>query len=188
MSISALIAAFSLASLLGGCAGGANSGATDSAAVQREPAPDPTAAAARGPYAVGARTLRFTDSRGKELVVEVWYPAEVPEGAAPDPYPPTTLAGTAVRDVPADLRGAPYPLIGFSHGFAGIRFQSAYLTEHLASHGVVVVAPDHARNTFLDLDTYAVIDVIIDRPGDVSEAVDELFRHAEEAVWGAGLV
>ena len=160
----------------------------DSAAPATIAPPAPTAAAQDGPYAVGARTIRFTDPRGKELVVEVWFPAVVEDGASPDPYPPTTLARAAVRDPSADLRGAPYPVIGFSHGFAGIRFQSVYLTEHLASHGFVVIAPDHARNTFLDLDESAVVDVLIERPGDVAEAVDEVFRQATGDGWAAGLV
>lgn len=174
--------------LASACAGEPNAGAGDSAAIQPEPPPEAAPAAERGPYAVSARTLRFTDSRGKELVVEVWYPGDYAADEPPDPYPPTTLSGAAVRDQPADLRGAPYPVVGFSHGFAGIRFQSVYLVEHLASHGMVVVAPDHERNTFLDLDTDAVIEVLVERPGDVSEAVDALFRESEEGDWGPGLV
>jgi len=162
--------------------------ASDSASEPVETAPAPTAAAEDGPYAVGARTIRFTDPRGKDLVVEVWYPASVAEGAEADPYPPTTLSRAAVRDATTDLRGAPYPVVGFSHGFAGIRFQSVYLTEHLASHGMVVIAPDHARNTFLDLDESAVVEVLIERPGDVAEAVDEVFRQAAGDGWPAGLV
>jgi predicted dienelactone hydrolase len=32
-----------------------------------------------------------------------------------------------------------------------VRFQSYFLCEHLASHGFVVVAPDHIGNTTIDL-------------------------------------
>jgi predicted dienelactone hydrolase len=55
----------------------------------------------------------------------------------------------AVRDV-AISRDAPFPLVAFSHGNAAVRFQSTYQVERLASHGFVVVAPDHTGNTVLD--------------------------------------
>jgi predicted dienelactone hydrolase len=40
--------------------------------------------------------------------------------------------------------GAPYPVILFSHGLGGCGTQSRFLTEALAEHGYVVLAPDHA--------------------------------------------
>ena len=40
----------------------------------------------------------------------------------------------------------PYPVILFSHGLTAIRFQNYSICEHLASHGFVVVAPDHYDN------------------------------------------
>ena len=36
-----------------------------------------------------------------------------------------------------------YPLVVFSHGYAGFRDQSTFLTAFLASWGFVVAAPDH---------------------------------------------
>ena len=143
-----------------------------------EPPPPSDDPEAMGPYAVGVTTFSFTDPRGKDLTVEVWYPADVPEGAAPSPYPPTQLTAAAVRDVAPDLRGAPYPLLGFSHGMAGIRFQSVTLTEHLASHGYVVVAPDHPDNTFLDIDEAAVPRVVLERPDDMRFSIDAAVERA----------
>jgi predicted dienelactone hydrolase len=144
-----------------------------------EPAPEPSDdPEAPGPYAVGVTTFEFIDRRGKELTVEVWYPAVVEPGMSPSPYEPTILTAAAIRDVAPDLRGAPYPLLGFSHGMAGIRFQSVTLTEHLASHGYVVVSPDHTNNTFLDLDEDAVPQVVLERPDDVRNSVDEMVARA----------
>ncbi len=40
-----------------------------------------------------------------------------------------------------------FPLVIYSHGNGGLRYVSAFLTEHLASHGFVVMAPDHTGNT-----------------------------------------
>ena len=156
-----------------------NGGALVDSGSALEPAPDPSDdPSALGPYAVGVTTITFTDSRGKPLTVEVWYPGEVEPGTEPSVYPPTTLAANGVRNVPADLRGAPYPLLGFSHGFAGIRYQSITLTEHLASHGYVIVSPDHTDNTFMDLKEDAVPQVVLERPDDVRHSIDELVRRA----------
>ena len=146
---------------------------------QLEPAPEPSNdPESMGPYSVGVTTFEFTDARGKALTVEVWYPGQVEPGADPSPYEPTLLTASAVRDVPPDLRGAPYPLLGFSHGMAGIRFQSVTLTEHLASHGYVVVAPDHPDNTFLDIDEDAVPRVVLERPDDMRYSIDAMVERA----------
>ncbi len=173
---------------LGACAPGGGEKATGETGAGGEETGSPTPAEAapalpttptdRGPYTVGVTTMSFTDARGKDLVVEVWYPGEAVEGDTPDPYEPTVLSGTAYRGLVPDLRGAPYPVLAFSHGMAGIRFQSVFLTEHLASWGYVVVSPDHPRNTFLDIDPDATIDVILERPDDVRNSVDEFARRA----------
>jgi predicted dienelactone hydrolase len=150
-------------------------------------APDPMPAAALGPYAVGAWTVAFTDARGKDLVAEVWYPADVPAGTPPDPYPPTTLSGVGVRNAPPVAGG--FPVIAFSHGSVAMRFQSVFLTEHLASHGFVVIAPDHPRNTLFDNDDDATVDVLLERPDDVRLTVDELLaRSANPDEFLAGAV
>ena len=65
--------------------------------------------------------------------------ALVPEGTAVK-YPTG-----AVRQVPV-ARGR-FPLVLFSHGYAGFRDQSVFLTSALASWGFVVAAPEHtSRN------------------------------------------
>jgi predicted dienelactone hydrolase len=115
----------------------------------------------------------FTDQRGTELTIEVWYPAVDP-GTEPEPYAELAISGEAHRDAAPDLRGAPYPLVAFSHGFGGIRYQSTFLTDHLAQHGFVVVGVDHPNNTMLDLDPELTVQVMLDRPGDVSAAVDQV--------------
>lgn len=91
-------------------------------------------------------------------------PTTTPTFRSPAPRSATPLPDAAF---------APYPLVAFSHGNGGIRYQSPFLTERLASHGFVVVAPDHPHNTFLDLDTSKNVAVMLERPGDVSSAVDE---------------
>lgn len=144
---------------------------------ETETAPVRTTPDAWGPYAVGVDTQWYTDARGKEMVVDIWYPA-VDAGEPLHNYDPFVLTVQGLNDPQPDTRGGPYPLIAFTHGLGGIRFQSANLTEFLASHGFVVVAPDHVNNTLLDLDESLLGIVALERPGDVSSAID--FVHAHE--------
>ena len=140
------------------------------------PAADPSA---RGPYPVGVtRVELFDDARGRTLLTEVWYPAdESARSATPSPaaeYLPeglgfladnATIELTAVREAPI-APGGPFPLIAFSHGSGGIRFQNTFQVEHLASHGYVVVAPDHEGNTFFD-SSVPTEQLYVERPLDV---------------------
>jgi predicted dienelactone hydrolase len=139
-----------------------------------------------GPYGVGARTLIWEDERGTLMTAELWYPAEVEPGSAGDDYGPVSRAGIAHREATPDLRGAPWPVASFSHGFGGIRYQSTFLTEHLASHGFVVVAPDHPTNTLFDLVEENVGPVAAARPADVRLAVDRVYELSDEDWFGLG--
>ncbi|HSA22854.1 MAG TPA: prolyl oligopeptidase family serine peptidase, partial [Myxococcota bacterium] len=56
-----------------------------------------------------------------------------------------------VRDAEPDKRHGPYPVILYSHGANGMRWQSFSYTIHLASHGYVVISPDHERNLLWDI-------------------------------------
>jgi predicted dienelactone hydrolase len=153
-----------------------------------EPTPAPplpwTAPGEPGPFGVGARTFTWYDARGKLLTAEFWYPAAVEPGSEGDDYGPISRTGIAHRDAEPDLRGAPWPLIAFSHGYGGVRYQSTFLTEHLASHGFAVVAVDHNRNTLFDLDEAATAEVAAERPADVSAAVDRIHEAATGGWFG----
>jgi predicted dienelactone hydrolase len=116
-----------------------------------------TSFAKPGPLAVGETTLSLpTDG----APVEVWYPATMAsvKGRAEATYDVATWLPPALRShIPAGfsvtypsggVRGvavAPgrYPLVVFSHGYAGFRDQSTFLTARLATWGFVVAAPDH---------------------------------------------
>jgi dienelactone hydrolase len=54
---------------------------------------------------------------------------------------PTTLATTAYAGLTA--AAGTFPVVLFSHGYGGYPEQSSFLTDHLATWGFVVVAPDH---------------------------------------------
>jgi dienelactone hydrolase len=114
----------------------------------------------RGPFPAGVRSGELVDRlRGdRRLPFEVWYPALARYGEL-DLHPATQdvfelLPGTpplrqaAVRD--AAVEPGRYPLVLFSHTSHGHRRQSSFLCTHLASHGYVVAAVDHAGNAFAD--------------------------------------
>ncbi len=117
----------------------------------------PTSFTGPGPLSVSETTLTLpTDG----APVEVWYPA-TKASVAGEPeatydlvnWLPAALkklipAGFTVSYPSGGVRGVPvapgrYPLVVFSHGYAGFRDQSTFLTARLASWGFVVAAPDH---------------------------------------------
>lgn len=115
-----------------------------------------------GPYPVGITTLALSDMSRRNVAgtgprpvtVEVYYPS-TSEAVAGRPKDIATVLGIPVVETPAyrDVALAadgPYPLLLFSHGNNGLRIQSFFFAAHLASHGYVVVSPDHHGNTFVD--------------------------------------
>ena len=168
----------------------------DVCAAGPEQAPDPTA---RGPFTVGVRTelLEYVDSDGDERILktEIWYPgvpgtgettqyvydliAEAPpeadellEGVTVNP-----LAADAYAGMSLDSEHGPYPVVFFSHGAYGVRFQSVFFTIHLASHGYIVVAPDHTDETLYDAlvdgyDQVTLVNSAIQRGEDANFVVD----------------
>jgi predicted dienelactone hydrolase len=116
------------------------------------PRPDAPKYARRGAQTVGTREFTIADEK-RPLNGTVWYPAVKgagqTEGAT---YTAGLLSdkGFAIRDAAPNPQGGPYPLIIFSHGFMGVRLQSLWYTEHLASYGFVVMAVDHPGSTLFD--------------------------------------
>jgi predicted dienelactone hydrolase len=117
-----------------------------------------------GPNQVGSRTIALDDGRR----VVIWYPAVA--AAADSPTETFDIASLLAPElqakIAADLRpqyeinahiGAdpatdgPYPVVLFSHGYAGFPEQSADLVTHLASWGFVVIAPDHVERSLSGL-------------------------------------
>jgi predicted dienelactone hydrolase len=142
-----------------------------------EPTPAPAPSYAEpGPWPVGTRQQTVVGTDGLELLVQVWYPAQA-EGAATVTYD-GLLPGGAYEGVAADC-AEPHPLLAFSHGYGGVRYQSPFFTEHLASHGYVVVAPDHVGNTFTD-DSGDLLELFARRPVDLRDSVDWLLSQAEQ--------
>ncbi len=140
-----------------------------------------------GPYDVGVTTIEIIDETrdGRRLLTEIWYPADL-EGEKPGEYYAHLLWGNALRDAKPDPSGGPYPLIVFSHGSNAIRLQSVFLTEHLASHGYIVAAPDHPGNTFYDSDDTLTARGAIDRPLDIRVVIDAILEMDEAGTFPVG--
>jgi predicted dienelactone hydrolase len=122
--------------------------------------PDSLAYGERGSYPVGIRSLVIEDE--SPLDITVWYPAlNTGEYEMVSAYPyvfkmsgvfsllgnieVAELGGQAIREAPFDLSESPYPVVVLSPGFSMGGFTYAWLAEHLASHGFVVVSPEHAE-------------------------------------------
>ena len=148
------------------------------------PSNEAAAYADTGPYPVGV-----TEITTGPTPISVFYPAleGSQDGKAPATYDlrdwlpradAAKVAGlpafdmAATHDLPPAANGGPFPLVLFSHGFAGYRLQSTFLTTHLASWGFVVASVEHPyRNltaVFGDLGAFA--DTIgTDRSPDVQQ-------------------
>jgi len=129
-----------------------------------------------GPHAIGTQTYHWVDPERpdvftadpddrRELVVQVWYPAEDVPDAPRAPYvedggalaPLARLMGlpggafghfdqvrtNAVVGAPVAREDARYPVLLFSHGRGGYRQHNTAQVEELVSHGYVVAAIDH---------------------------------------------
>src|SRR5262245_31738683 len=145
-----------------------------------------------GPFPVGVRTLALADpsrlnvqgTGPRPVVVEVYYPS-TPAATAGVPKDIVRVLGIDIVATPAyrdvDRAVGTFPLVLFSHGNDGIRFQSFFFAAHLASHGFIVASPDHHGNTFVD-SLLGIVDpnVAVNRPLDMSFLIDQLLAFDAE--------
>ena len=128
-----------------------------------------------GPYRVGTTTFELVDQTRSEiyppntathrdLMVQVWYPADPPSGTKPQPYWTNAygpywaaalgmpgfafdylnlIATHSYQDVPIANALPTYPVLVFSHGTGSIVNQNTVQMEALASHGYVIFGIAH---------------------------------------------
>ena len=167
---------------------GVASSAGSAGAVPNGDPPGRTPPGADGPYGVGIATFTAADPArpGRELTMDVWYPSDRGTSSGSPATLDLLVTDIALPGVRRDVdvaTGERFPLVVFSHGSGGIRFQSWFLLQALASQGYIVVAPDHAGNTSLDLltgttDPFQV--VAGNRPRDVSFAIDQMLARSSD--------
>ena len=136
-----------------------------------------------GPYPVGVQTVTLIDEeRDRRIPLEIWFP--LAPGTTGDPARYNFVTGDfyeSPRALDADLDVAatdgPYPLVVYSHGSGGIRYIHSDYTETIASHGYVVVAPDHPGNTSLERVLGTTDDFLVtavNRPNDMIFTIDAM--------------
>ena len=153
----------------------------DELPAEPEYAPD-----ALGPFEVGYTQLNVVDPArdDRPLLVDVWYPAEAVD-AGVDERAGYLLGG--LFTLPSEVAWAEVPvsersdqiMVVFSHGYRGISTQSFQLCETLASHGFIVVSPEHTGNSQAD-DSDDFDAAAANRVPDVSFLIDLfLAKHAD---------
>ena len=139
--------------------------------------PDAPTYALHGPYGVGTREFVVEPDSDRPLPLTVWYPTARDTSEGEYSYmpetPPLPIMGHAFPDAAPSLDDGPYPLVLFSHGAGGMRYAALYLTEHLASYGFVVMAPDHTGDTAVNAEEEAVfLRSHVTRPVDITRVID----------------
>lgn len=132
-----------------------------------------------GPYQVGVM-IEHVKLPDRIAPVMIWYPAR-PASNAPAHEYAKKFWGSAVLNAPPEKKGAPYPLINFSHGIGACGDCSVYYTENLASFGYVVVAIDHKDSAMCHIEGEPDISMgkialsFLTGGGDLSTTVYNLF-------------
>ncbi len=133
----------------------------------------------RGAFDVGVATVMIDEDTDRALTVDVWFP--LTPGTTGDPQEYTLLPGVFYESpgaIAAEFESTAegeFPLVVYSHGSGGQRWLHSNYTETIASHGYVVVAPDHTGNTLLERFSDADIDfdeVAFNRVNDVRSLID----------------
>jgi predicted dienelactone hydrolase len=109
-----------------------------------------------------------------DLWVDIWAPSLGSGTGAATYYggPTWILSGDGYRDATPDCSET-RPVMVHSHGSTSIRWEMFYLMEFMASHGWIIVAPDHAGNTFYE--NWGILSPFLSRrPTDVQDAYNWL--------------
>ena len=107
-----------------------------------------------GPFAVGFRVMETSyldpsDGTERTIPISVWYPTEASSGTAAF-YQNLVERQDVFEDAPLAETGRDLPVLLFSHGNGSLPEQSFFMTEHWATHGWLVAAPEHIGNSVFD--------------------------------------
>jgi predicted dienelactone hydrolase len=159
--------------------------------------PDALSYATRGSYPVGTRDLAIAGDT--PLEISLWYPALNEENSQEvitypyemkmgDPLGKVTVAkyaGNTIPDAPYNLAAGPYPLVVLSPGFSIGASSYAWLAEHLASYGFVVLASEHREHLDPENELWQSA---IQRPRDILAVFAYVDREVKTGGVFAGLI
>lgn len=151
-----------------------------------------------GPKLVGMRNISIGD--GAPLNLTIWYPAPENNNRNPktrypypikmgDPFGMVSIAsysGQALTEAPFDLSESPYAVVVLSPGFSLGVSAYAWLAEHLASYGLVVIAIEHQEE--FDEGLNGLWRATIIRPQDILDVLAYLDDQANNGGVFAGFV
>lgn len=139
----------------------------------RQDTPAGTRYIERGDFGAGYQI--HTTSGGLEI--KAWYPTSGGQSSPIEyavslkwpgfPADQVSIMGAATPNAPFADRG-PFPLVVFSHGFAINPEWYRTVAEHLATHGFVVLAPEHQESDWQP----DILAATVTRPKDVTSTID----------------
>lgn len=134
-----------------------------------------------GPFQTGHKQVSLTyqplsDQEPRTIPVEIWYPTEDTSGEPAQFYVGQDENSFSEAIPAAPIHEGGYPVHISSHGYRGWGANSIFLMRHFASHGWVVIAPNHLNNTIVDHDTSAALPInhFIHRPMDITQSLNLL--------------
>lgn len=146
--------------------------------------PKPWSSQEDGPFRVGYRYDSFeytplgSDEEPREIKVSIWYPTLATRGTTARYI--NAIQRPGIFSEPEPALPDPAPVMLFSHGNSSLSAQSYFLSEFLASHGWIVVAPDHLFNTFWDTEGSINFESGYYRPQDISATLDYILELPDE--------
>jgi len=174
-------ALFSLPFLIACNAGEAT---TTSPSIEQTPAPststqDTVDFGLPGDLTAGQLWGETTGTTGELLYISTWYPS-TDAGQTPTSYGWIGWYndGTSYSDV-APACDSPRPVMVHSHGNMSLSWEMYWLPEFLATHGWIVVAPDHTGNTAYDYSADHW-DLTVRRPQDIQDTFDWLLDQSDD--------
>lgn len=134
-----------------------------------------------GPFGVGYRSFPLSylpagQTEMREISVHVWYPTLSASGEHPRYEGGLFRDDVPIVDAPPaePAHAGGYPLFVHSHGWRGFAGASWPMLDALASHGWVVVSPEHIGSTLTNYEDPRPIAHYYERSMDVSESVDAI--------------
>ena len=142
---------------------------------QIEIPPEPWDITTAGPYNVGFRLDRVTydavGEEGRSLRIAAWYPTQDATGEG-GMYISLLRREEVLFYSSISEHKETFPVLVFSHGNAALAEQSYFMAERFASHGWIVISPDHTNNTFADTEGSINFGSAPFRPQDISAVLD----------------